>query len=140
MRSATAHPGRPIAALGLLGALVLLALSSTAALAAGPPFPSPSATQSIYDPDHLLRPATLTTAETAADSLVSGAGVRPIIYVERSPEALSAAQAGRNADTLIRQWNVGPGLVMLIDVGTNGCGGHVSVRRRLRNRPGGRRR
>ncbi len=104
-------------------------LAVAAVGAAGPPFPSPSGTQSIYDPDHLLKPATLRTAETAADALVATAGLRPIIYVERSPAALSAAQAGRNADALVRQWAVTRGVVMLIDVGASGCGGHVTVRR-----------
>jgi hypothetical protein len=116
----------PVAA-ALAAILALLGVATS--FAAGPPFPSPKADQSIYDPDKVLRPATVTTAERTADGLVASIGLRPIVYVERSPAALSAAQARRNADALIRQWKIDRGLVMLIDVGANGCGGLITVRR-----------
>lgn len=115
--------------LALLGALLGALLVAATAAAGGPPFPAPNGTQSIYDPDRLLRPATVTTAERAADGLVASIDLRPIIYVERSPAALSASQAGRNADALVKQWGVTGGLVMLVDVGAKGCGGLVTVRR-----------
>jgi uncharacterized membrane protein YgcG len=116
-------------ALAAAAALVLTLLAVAASLAAGPPFPSPRANQSIYDPDRLLRPATVTTAERAADGLVSSIGLRPIIYVERGAAALSTAQAARNAAALVSQWKIDRGLLMLVDVAPNGCGGVVTVRR-----------
>jgi uncharacterized membrane protein YgcG len=116
---------------GLIAAVLLVgfSLAATRASAAGPPFPSPTANRSVYDPDSLLRAATVRTAESAADTLANAAGVRLVIYVERAPTGLSAAQAGRNAETLIRQWGVERGVVMLVDVVAKPCGGHVSLRR-----------
>jgi uncharacterized membrane protein YgcG len=116
-------------AVAAASAALLTLVAVAAAIAAGPPFPTPNGSQSIYDPDKLLRPATVTTAERAADGLVTSIGLRPIIVVERATAALSASQAGRNADALVTQWKIERGLVMLVDVAANGCDGFVTVRR-----------
>ena len=120
---------RSSAIAGALLAIVALLGSVAGTIAAGPPFPSLSPDRSVYDADGILRPGTVSTAQTAIDTLVNTVGLWPVVYVERSPVALSAAEAGRNADALVRQWDVSRGLVMLVDVNASGCGGLVTIRR-----------
>src|SRR5207302_6875306 len=120
------------AAVALLAAAFVMAGSlavATTASAAGPPFPSQAPGRSVYDPDGILAPATVQSAESATAALVGATGVQPLIYVERSPAALSAAQAGSKADALINQWKIGRGLLMLVDVNSNRCGGQIVLRR-----------
>ncbi len=118
------------AALTALG-LVFLALGVAAA--AGPPFPSPVTNQAVYDEAGVLRPATITHAESVIDGIEARTGAEVVVYTQLTSDTITTDQAEQDARALMDQWGVGrrgidDGLVILFDLHQGDpCHGQVQL-------------
>jgi uncharacterized membrane protein YgcG len=130
-------PRRAVTVLVAILVAAAWAIFAAAVAASGPTrpasiaadFPAPVAGQAAYDPQHVLKPSTLSSIESAADGVATTTRLQLVVYVERAAPGLSATQAVGNADALVKQWAIKRGGVLLLDVAANGCGGFATARR-----------
>lgn len=83
-------------------ALVLLALTASAAVAAGPPFPDPVDGRAVYDDPDLLADATETRLEEIIDRVESETGAELVVYLQVDP-GISEDENLANARSLMDQ-------------------------------------
>ena len=120
----------------LPSALVLLALTAAAAVAAGPPFPDPETIGPIYDEAGVLRPEVIADLESRIDAVEASTGAEIYIYTQVDP-GISEDENLANAAALMDQWGIGrsgfdDGLVLLVGLNDDRVHGKVSLYRRLR--------
>ena len=115
----------------LPGALALLALTATAALSAGPPFPDPVNDQAVYDEAGVLSPETEQQLESTIDGIEARSGAEVVVYTQLDP-GISEDENLDNARALIDQWGIGrsgfdDGLVLMLGMQENLVNGRVSL-------------
>ena len=111
--------------------LLFLALPSLA-LAAGPPFPSPTPDQAVHDTADALLPATRINAEGIAEAVESWSGADVVVYTQRATaDAADQATAEADAEALLDEWSVGgedgTGVVVFANLTEAGELGTVAV-------------
>ena len=120
---------RPIAP--VLALLVLLALGLAGVVrAAGPPFPTPTTNQAVYDTAGALQAATVSRAEQIADAIEQASGAELVVYTQVKP-FISEDENLADARALMDQWGVGragfdDGLVLMIGLDDDLVHGKVS--------------
>jgi uncharacterized membrane protein YgcG len=107
--------------LALAGALLLLALIATGAVAAGPPYPEPVDGQRVYDTAGVLSPTTIARAEEISRAIEARTGAQVVVYTQVKPESDTPELAEQDAIALVDQWGIGrkgfdDGLVILFDL------------------------
>jgi uncharacterized membrane protein YgcG len=115
----------------LPSALVLLALTAAAALAAGPPFPDPETDRAVYDEAGMLRPEVVAELESRIAAVESATGAEIVVYTQVDP-GISEDENLAKAATLMDQWGVGrsgfdDGLVLLVGLNDDRVHGKVSL-------------
>jgi len=115
----------------LSSAVVLLALTPAAAIAAGPPFPDPVTERAVYDEAGVLRPEVVAELEDRIDAMEAATGAEIVVYVQVDP-GLSEDENLAKAAALIDQWGIGrsgfdDGLVLLIGLEENRVNGKASL-------------
>jgi uncharacterized membrane protein YgcG len=116
----------------LLAAIVLLVVLPALALAAGPPFPSPTPDQAVHDTADALLPSTRIQAEDIADAVNGWSGAEVIVFTQRTDtESVAQATATGDAEALLREWSVGgddgAGIVILADLTASGDLGAIGI-------------
>jgi uncharacterized membrane protein YgcG len=104
----------------LPGALALLALTASATLAAGPPFPDPVDDQAVYDTAGMLSPGAIAQVEGLIDRMEAEVGAEMVVYTQDHPD-ISEDENLENARALIDQWGIGrsgfdDGVVLMISL------------------------
>ncbi len=113
--------------------LLLLALVTLAAPAfgAGPPFPNPVASQSVYDPADAIRANTEAALKSQIDAIELRTGAEIVVYLQIKP-AISEEENLDDAHALMDQWGVGrkgfdDGLVILLGLDETRLHGRISL-------------
>jgi uncharacterized membrane protein YgcG len=121
------------AALFALASAGLLALGTSVAGAAGPPFPEPVVDQAVYDETGLLQPGVVAALEEMIDAIEARSGAEIAVYLQVHPGLGANEDANRDAARdLMRQWGVGragfdDGLVILVSFQDNRINGQVAT-------------
>jgi uncharacterized membrane protein YgcG len=115
----------------LPSALVLLALTAAAALAAGPPFPDPETDQAVYDEAGVLRPEVVAELESRIDAVEGATQAEIVVYTQVDP-GISEDENLAKAAALMDQWGIGrsgfdDGLVLLVGLNDDRVHGKVSL-------------
>ena len=115
----------------LPGALALLALTTAAVTAAGPPFPEPVDDQAVYDTAGVLRPEVIAELEQRIDAIEADTGAEIVVFTQVDP-GISEDENLDKAAALIDQWGVGrsgfdDGLALLVGLEENRVNGKVSL-------------
>ena len=115
----------------LSSALVLLALTSASALAAGPPFPDPENDRAVYDEAGVLRPEVVAELESRIDAVEAATGAEIYVYTQVDP-GISEAENLDKAAALMDAWGIGrsgfdDGLVLLVGLDEDRVHGKVSL-------------
>ena len=115
----------------LPGALVLLALTATATVAAGPPFPDPVDDRAVYDEAGVLRPEVVAELEQRIDAVEASTGAEIYVYTQVDP-GISEDENLDKAAALMDQWGIGrsgfdDGLVLLVGLDDDLVHGKVSL-------------
>lgn len=115
----------------LPSALVVLALSATATLAAGPPFPDPENDRAVYDEAGVLRPEVVAELESRIDAVEAATGAEIYVYTQVDP-GISEDENLAKAAALMDQWGIGrsgfdDGLVLLVGLNDDRIHGRVSL-------------
>jgi len=115
----------------LPSALALLALTTTVALSAGPPFPDPVDDQAVYDTAGVLGTDTEQRLESTIDAIEARSGAEVVVYTQLDP-GISEDDNLNNAKALIDQWGIGrsgfdDGLVLMLGMQENLVNGRVSL-------------
>jgi uncharacterized membrane protein YgcG len=115
----------------LPSALVLLALTASAALAAGPPFPDPETDRAVYDEAGVLRPEVVSELESRIDAVEAATGAEIYVYTQVDP-GISEDENLAKAAALMDQWGIGrsgfdDGLVLLVGLDDDRVHGRVSL-------------
>lgn len=105
-----------LAAAFALGALVGSAAGAT-------PIPSYDPERSVYDPDGVLRAATVRTAESVAGSISEAARIRLVLVARRAPDRQPAVATAAHALAVGTAFGLTRGLVFALDVETSTCAG-----------------
>ena len=113
------------------GALVLLVMTATAALAAGPPFPDPVDDRAVYDEAGVLRPEVVAELEQRIDAIEASTGAEIVVYTQVDP-GITEDENLLKAAALIDQWGIGrsgfdDGLVLLVGLNDDRLHGKVSL-------------
>jgi uncharacterized protein len=115
----------------LPSALVLLALTAAAAVAAGPPFPDPETDRAVYDEAGVLRPEVVAELESRIDAVEASTGAEIYVYTQVDP-GISEDENLAKAAALMDQWGIGrsgfdDGLVLLVGLNDDRVHGKVSL-------------
>ena len=115
----------------LPSALVLLALTAAAAVAAGPPFPDPETDRAVYDEAGVLRPEVIAELESRIDAVEASTGAEIYVYTQVDP-GISEDENLANAAALMDQWGIGrsgfdDGLVLMVGLNDDRVHGKVSL-------------
>ena len=116
----------------LLAAVLLLVALPSLALAAGPPFPSPTPDQAVHDTADVLLPSTRIQAEDIADAVNGWSGAEVVVFTQRTDgDSVDQARADDDAAALLREWSVGgddgAGIVILADLTASGELGAIGI-------------
>ncbi|MBM4409636.1 MAG: DUF2207 domain-containing protein, partial [Chloroflexi bacterium] len=107
---------------GLLAAAFALgALAGSAAGAA--PEPSFDPERSVYDPDGILGPATVRTAESVSRAVSRAVGIPLILVARRAPDRQPATATAAHALAVGTALGLSRGLVFALDVEASTCAG-----------------
>ena len=114
-----------------LSALALLALTTAAALGAGPPFPDPVEGQAVYDEADILSEGVEAQLEERIDAIEARSGAELVVYTQVAP-GIGETQNLENARALVNQWGIGragfdDSLVLMIGMADNLINGKVSL-------------
>ena len=112
--------------------LALRVVMPGAAIAAGPPFPSPEPGQLVYDTADVLLPSTRINAEQIAQSIADASGAQIVVYTQRlDTSEISAEDATTHARALLDAWALGgderTAMVILADLAPDGTLGEVAL-------------
>jgi uncharacterized membrane protein YgcG len=115
----------------MLLAIVGLLVSATATLAAGPPFPEPTAGVVVYDEADVFADETEAEATSIIEAIEARTGAEIVVYTQVKP-GVSDDEAAADGQALGNAWGVGrsgfdDGLVVLWDMETDGLHGAVRL-------------
>ncbi|HTS15659.1 MAG TPA: TPM domain-containing protein, partial [Candidatus Sulfotelmatobacter sp.] len=103
-----------------LGALAMLLAVVAPVVAAGPPFPAPTAGQYVYDTAGIFSAGTVQEVQATIAAIRQRTGAEIVVYTQVQP-GVDEQRAKDDADALGNQWGVGQagfdnGLVILFDL------------------------
>ena len=117
---------RRILSLVALGVILLTLIPIAAVAAAGPPFPDPVGSQLVYDDADVLSEATVSQAESMAQTIRDSAGLALVVYTQRlDTDTIGPADAQADASALLTEWRAD--MVMLADLTPDGALGEVGL-------------
>ena len=111
----------PVTALAVLALAMGAALSATAVIAAGPPFPDPTRGVRVYDEAQIFSADTVASAESTIRGIETRTRAQVAVYTQVVEDGRSTEEANDDALALLNQWGVGrkgfdDGLVILFDM------------------------
>jgi uncharacterized membrane protein YgcG len=112
-------------------ALVAVLGGTSAAIAAGPPFPDPIPNQAVYDYAGAFRADTIASLEETIDIIENRTGAEIVVYTQVKPGA-DEASTERDAIFLIDAWGIGragfdDGMVILFNLDESLVHGQVQL-------------
>jgi uncharacterized membrane protein YgcG len=124
----------PLALIGALAWLLLVAIGPVAAASPppGPPFPQPENGRAVYDYAGILSADAIAKAEATIDAIEARTGSEVVVYTQDSGEYPTTDETEAKARALMDQWGVGraginDGLVIFFDMQPNLQHGQVQL-------------
>jgi uncharacterized membrane protein YgcG len=127
-----ARPGLRRIGVAIACAVAALLLAVAEVGGAGPPFPSPTPGQYVYDTAAVFAPATRSAVQAQIQAIRDRTGAEIVVYTQVVGYRETTEQAEANALALMNQWGVGrkgfdDGLVILFDLDNSRVHGQVQL-------------